>query len=355
MKREYLKHISGLKGMGALIVFIYHFLYCFYPLFIPEGTNAAPIEHIPVLNILVNGNFAVCVFILLSGYLMAGSAERLDSLDAYGNAIVRRYVRLMIPLAVAASLSYLLCISGLYRIREVSEAIGNELTSNYFRIIHFHHLPISFLWAPFGYHVLVGPFWMMKYILVGSFVVMGVTLAIRRYSPIMQILGILFTLTLALYLDALYACVLSGMLLYKVGQHPIPLKGIVRIPAILLMLAAAFWLSVAQDNMMDYDKYKNILASFLFVSAVLLSKSLLAFFSSRLMDTLGKLSLGVFIFHWPVICSLSCRLFLEWPIQNQWILFGSIFIISLSVSLSLAHLYNKWVAPWSDSLLKRIG
>ena len=104
MKNTYLKHISGMKGMGALIVFIYHFLYCFYPLFIPEGMNAAPVEHIPVVNILVNGNFAVCLFILLSGYLMAGSVERLDSLDAYGTAIVRRYVRLMIPLAVAATL-----------------------------------------------------------------------------------------------------------------------------------------------------------------------------------------------------------------------------------------------------------
>ena len=355
MKNTYLKHISGMKGMGALIVFIYHFLYCFYPLFIPEGMNTAPVEHIPVVNILVNGNFAVCLFILLSGYLMAGSVERLDSLDAYGTAIVRRYVRLMIPLAVAATLSYLLCVSGSYRILEVSDAIGNELTSNYFRIIHFHHLPISYFWAPFGYHVLVGPFWMMEYILVGSFVVMGMTLAIRRYSPTIQILAILFALVLALYLDALYACVLAGMFLYKMGQHPVPLKAAVRIPAVLLMLAAAFWLSVAQDNMMDYEKYKNIPASFLFVSAVLLSKPLKAFFSTRLMDALGKLSLGVFIFHWPVICSLSCWLFLKWPIKDQWLLFGSIFIVSLAVSLLLAHLYNKWVAPWAASVVKRIG
>ena len=105
---------------------------------------------------------------------------------------------------------------------------------------------------------------------------------------------------------------------------------------------------------MDYDKYKSILASFLFVSAVLLSKLLMRFFGSRLMDALGKLSLGVFIFHWPVICSLSCWLFLSWSIQNVWLLLGAIFVLSLALSLLLAHLYNRWLAPWAATLQNRL-
>ena len=76
--------------------------------------------------------------------------------------------------------------------------------------------------------------------------------------------------------------------------------------------------------------------------------------SSRLMDALGKLSLGVFIFHWPVICSLSCWLFLSWSIQNVWLLLGAIFVLSLALSLLLAHLYNRWLAPWAATLQNRL-
>lgn len=353
MRTDYLTHVSGLKGLGALIVFIHHFFYCFYPLFVPKGMHSAPIEHVPVANLLVNGNFAVCLFLLLSGFLMARNADRFKDLDAYGDAVVRRYLRLMIPLAVAATLSYLLCVTGAYGIHAVSEVLGNELTSNYFSEVHFYHLFVSYVWAPLGYHVLVGPFWMMEYILLGALLVMAVTLVIRRQRPVFQWFTILFVILVAVYLEVYYACVLTGMLLFKLGERPLSLPSFVRIPMVLILLAVAFWLAVDQENVMDYDKYKNVTAAFLFVSAILMSDSLVRFFGSRPMDALGKLSLGVFIFHWPVICSLSCWLYLVFPIQNQWALLSSIFVLSLALSLFLAHLYNRWLAPWAAIFQKR--
>lgn len=351
---NYLGHVSGLKGMGALLVLIDHFIYCFNPLFIPRGMQSIPIKHIPGANLLVNGNFAVCLFILLSGYLAARNAERYKDLDDYGSAIIRRYLRLMIPLAVAAVLSYLLCVLGLYRIQVVSGLLGNELTGNYFRSMHFRHLLISVLWAPLGYHNLVTPFWMMKYILLGSFLVLGMTLAIRRQRPTIQLLSIIFVMVIALYWDRYYACALGGMLLFKLGQLPMSIPNALRLPTVLLMISVALWLAAEQDCMTFIDKYKNPLASFLFVFAVFLSKPLTTFFGSKPMDELGKLSLGVFIFHWQVICSLSCWLYLEWPIQNNYFLLGLIFIVTLAVTLFLAHLYNRWVAPWAATLQRRI-
>lgn len=354
MKTDYLPYVSGLKGLGALIVFIHHFFYCFYPLFIPEGMQSAPIEHIPVANLLVNGNFAVCLFLLLSGFLMARNAARFEGTDAYGDAVVRRYLRLMIPLAVAATLSYLLCVTGSYRIHAVSDVLGNELTANYFSEVHFYHLFVSYVWAPFGYHVLVGPFWMMEYILLGSLLVMAVTLAIRRQRPLFQRLTILFAIVVAFYLQVYYACVLAGMLLFKLGERPLSLPRAARIPVVFILLAAACWLAADQENVMNYDTYKNVTAAFLFVSAILMSHSLVRFFGSRPMDALGKLSLGVFIFHWPVICSLSCWLYLAWPIRDKYLSLGLNFIVTLAVSMLLAHWYNRWVAPRAAILQKRI-
>lgn len=354
MKSDYLAHVSGLKGMGALIVFIYHFFYCFYPLFIPTGMQSAAVEHVPGVNLLINGNFAVCLFLLLSGYLMARNAQQYGSLDDFGLAIVRRYLRLMIPLAVAATLSYVLFIVGAYRIHAVSVELGNELTSNYFTHVSFHHLLISYGWAPFGYHVLVGPFWMMGFILLGSFLVMAMSLVIRRQRPVIQMLTVLFGVVIALYLEAYYACVLAGMLLFLIGKQRVSVPRAVRIPVVLVLLAATCWLAADQEGVFYYDRYKNMLAVLFFVSAVLISKPLTAFFGCRPLDALGKLSLGVFIFHWPVICSLSCWLFLNWPMRSQWLLLCVIFVVSLAVSLLLAHLYNRYLAPRAAVLQKRI-
>ena len=343
MSDKYLTHISGMKGLGALFVLIHHYFYCYYPLFLPEGGGIAPIEWIPGVNLLVNGNFAVCLFLILSGFLVARSAQSYDSLDAYGFAIVKRYFRLMIPLLVASVLSYLLCVFHLYRIQDVSDILSNELTDGYFRTVHFHHLLLSGLFAPFGYAVLVGPFWMMKYILLGSFLVWGVMLVVRKLKPRVQIATILFIMLLCVYQDVYYACVLAGMLLLK-------MEGRIRIPSvalrafvIILLMGAALWLAAAQKSVMDYNAYMNSLAAFLFVLAVLLSNVLTRFFGCRFMDGLGRLSLGVYIFHWPLICSLSCWMFMTWPIVEKWMALSVNFIVTLAVVLFLAHLYNRWV------------
>lgn len=355
MSGSYLKHISGMKGLGALIVLIHHFFYVFYPLFVPEEAGTAPVEHVPVANLLVNGNFAVCLFILLSGFLVARSADSYREAGDYGFAIVKRYIRLMIPLAVAGILSYLLCVLHLYRIHGVSEALANDLTMDYFKVIRIYHLPLSVLFAPFGYSVLVGPFWMMKYILYGSFLVMAVSLATRKLKDGMQIALILFVMLLYVFLDVYFACMLAGMLLYKLGDRIRKLLKDVRMVAALVFLGAACWLTVAQKGVMEYDMYKNSLAAFLFVTAVLLSERLVKGFGCRIMDRLGQLSLGIYIFHWPVLCSLSCWMYLAWPFENRWMALSVIFIVTLAVVMALASLYNRWIEPWAISWQNRLA
>ena len=355
MNGTYLKHISGMKGLGALIVLIHHFFYCYYPLFVPQGGSVSPIEHIPAANLLVNGNFAVCLFILLSGYLVARSAESYSEPGDYGFAIVKRYIRLMIPLAVASILSYLLCVFHLYKIHAVSEVLSNDLTANYFRVIRFYHLPLSVLYAPFGYSVLVGPFWMMKYILFGSFLILGVTLIIRKLRYPFQIAVIVSVMLMFVFLDVYYACVLAGMLLFKGENRIRQWPAALRTMAALILLVVAFWLPATQKSVMDYDLYKNSLAAFLFVTAILISDILVKCIGCRIMDALGRLSLGIYIFHWPVICSLSCWMYLAWPIESTWMSLAVNFIVTVAVVLAMASGYNRWIEPRAVSLQKRIA
>ena len=75
--KEKLKYIDGLKGTGALIVYLCHFAYAFYFALYsldPLSSHTAGNVEIAIgrspLNILYNGNFAVQLFFVASGFVL---------------------------------------------------------------------------------------------------------------------------------------------------------------------------------------------------------------------------------------------------------------------------------------------
>jgi peptidoglycan/LPS O-acetylase OafA/YrhL len=93
MKR--LEYLDGLRGVAAMQVVFEHVVLGFQPAMF----DAWP-------RILWDGNVAVFLFFLMSGFVLTGSFERAP--DAVGSALLRRLVRLGLPLAVAAAFAFLL-------------------------------------------------------------------------------------------------------------------------------------------------------------------------------------------------------------------------------------------------------
>src|SRR4051794_11019896 len=92
--------LESIRGLAALAVVFCHCVNGFYPTL---RKAAAP----PGTQLWQNGEFAVRLFFVLSGFVLSLSYFRQPSLVTLRSAAVRRYFRLLLPIAGSVLLAYL--------------------------------------------------------------------------------------------------------------------------------------------------------------------------------------------------------------------------------------------------------
>lgn len=97
--------LDGLRGAAALVVVVFHFLSMLAPRWIPDNGDELHVFVDTPIAVLWNGPFAVSVFFVLSGFVIAGVAAKRAEL-IFAN-IVSRYVRLALPVTVSVVLAWL--------------------------------------------------------------------------------------------------------------------------------------------------------------------------------------------------------------------------------------------------------
>lgn len=110
-------YLDGLRGILAIIVFLHHFLYLFYPELIFGGNYDTFIKQGPFsiyriigltpLNILFNPGFAIHFFFLLSGYVQTQAYFRKPTVSFLQKSLLKRYFRLAFPTVSVVVLVFL--------------------------------------------------------------------------------------------------------------------------------------------------------------------------------------------------------------------------------------------------------
>ena len=96
---------DGLRGVAALVVVVFHFLAMLHPDWVSDYAQAPALLLATPLAVFWNGFFAVAVFFVLSGFVMAAAAERRHA-NLLENALLR-YLRLALPVLASILLAYL--------------------------------------------------------------------------------------------------------------------------------------------------------------------------------------------------------------------------------------------------------
>ncbi|KAJ9142347.1 Acyltransferase [Pleurostoma richardsiae] len=118
-------YLDGLRGVAALVVYIFHYTYLWYPV-LRNGYGCSEDNvlfwQLPIVRALHSGRASVTVFFVISGYVLTtktltiiyrGQHERI--LDTLAGSLFRRPFRLYLPIVVATGIIATLVRYHLYR------------------------------------------------------------------------------------------------------------------------------------------------------------------------------------------------------------------------------------------------
>ncbi|OYR12321.1 acyltransferase family protein [Brucella grignonensis] len=196
---ERLDYLDGLRGLAALAVVFSHFESVFSAA-ISSGGQYTITNTLKAYWFLSGGNFAVCIFFVLSGYVLILKYDKRGG-DALSSGALKRYLRLTPAILASAILLYLIQTSiGFYN-SDVAQLIGghNWLASSQPPQISFFETIKQGLTVIFhGQSPQNGVLWTMRIEFLGSMILFGLCSLFYK-SNFYGIISLLFSVFLISY------------------------------------------------------------------------------------------------------------------------------------------------------------
>ena len=372
--KEKLKYIDGLKGTGALIVYLCHFAYAFYFALYsldPLSSHTAGNVEIAIgrspLNILYNGNFAVQLFFVASGFVLCIGYFRERERKSPAKRALKRYLRLMMPILLVNTVIFFLMKAGLYQNTEAAVLAKSEAwfaNFNNFEPGYSHALREAVIGCfLFGHNYFNGVLWTVKYLFLGALLLYVLTALVgdRPFRYAVYAAGIV------LLFNADYAGFLIGLLLCDlVYTKPGWMEKLAGLPALsVLCLILGVYLGSYPSiggrltgSIYGFLPVLSVLyhraGAALILYAVLMLKPLQQLFGSRFFVKLGDISFSWYLLHFPVIAVCSSAFLLKfYERMNYHLLMLVNFVLTTGIVWGLSVLMTRGVEkPWNRLLQK---
>lgn len=347
------KAADGLRGLAAMNVVLCHFLISFYPLgfvylypgYALPGAISSRTDAVltaPLLSIFWNGNFAVCVFFVLSGYVLTKPfVERGDVLSMKLRA-ARRYFRLSIPILGSVLLSYAVLRLGLNHADQLATfshsawltqfwnfdpSIGSALREGVYGAIftgQSSYTPIL---------------WTMKIEFIGSMIVFGYR-ALNLGGRAGWINFFVFTGALMAFFPdewMLYVGFIAGSYLGGIqSQQP---RILVACSVVVAIIFGGFdlskWFAITHALPLTPAALKHFM-NVIGATALLYAVRAGRFhgpLTSRPAQYLGKISYAVYLVHFPILLSLTSWIFVLLYTQGH-LRYGAAAAIDLALTIT---------------------
>lgn len=316
-----INYLDGLRGFAALVVLVGHSWLVFSEPLSKfrwnDGVVALPAMLLKFVGLVANSNSAVCMFFLLSGYVMVDFAQSTSL--SFPAQIVRRYARLALPILITSTLAYLLLRFELLRNSESARIFGS--------------------WAGLWYQFAPSAPSMVYEAIIGTF-----AMGSNAYNPNLwtmrpELMGSFYVLLIAAiggslrWRTALYICfsayyIFDYLPLFAAGamlrDHDLLVRRLSEFRRISIAICAiGLYLCTMPDLLVSpwqryiyplpqfsYDNGRNwhSIGATLLLIGVLSSPIVQRPLASSLGRALGRISFTLYLIHVPVLCSLGAWL-----------------------------------------------
>ncbi|MFF2908384.1 acyltransferase family protein [Paenibacillus sp. NPDC057934] len=362
-----IKYLDGLRGLAALFVVFSHFVVAFYPaLYTSDVSQIHTAKAVELdiakspLNLLYNGNFAVCIFFVLSGYVLSYKFFSTKDNETLVASAVKRYFRLLVPIFFTVFLVFLLMKCSLFSNTEAGKLSFSEWwlgTFWNFDESFLHAIKYATFEAIFEYNDQYNTvLWTMTYEMYGSFLVFGFVSLFgktrNRY--------LFYILIIILFFKTYYLAFILGMILSDLNSNGYFNKTSKNLGWFkMILLALGLYLgsypmgAVVDDSIYNYIKVVDlqgviiyhIVGALLVMLVLLNSVKLQEFFSYRVFNFLGKVSFSLYLIHVIVIGSFTSYIFV---LLNERMAYSISVFISIILSIPLLAILSYLMYKYVD-------
>lgn len=379
-KQTHQAHLDSLRGIAALIVVFTHYIGAFFPYAAFSNQGSYQQKHLleeiffyPPFGLFAAGHLAVCLFFILSGYVLSYNylGESGKKIKLLG-AIAKRPIRLGGVVLGTTTLSALLWANKLYYNAQLVEISSSkpwffDLWKGEFALKDFLLNSASSLFARAEIYNI--SLWTIQVELYGSILVFLALILFANF----KYRWVIFSLLILVFSKSFYQGFFLGVLLADLVKHR-PVKISLRLKqAITFLLGWMFFYLGSYPHYANIDSIKTTVYYWLpadtkYEGGYPMFSALLLFCFICLNDRiktglqlpvfkyLGKVSYGVYGVHILVIGSLSSWLFLQSYQQLGYLCaFMIAFVVGLTVIIATGHLITLYVDKPAIRLANFIG
>ena len=379
-KEAHQAHLDSLRGIAAIIVVITHYIGAFFPFAAFANQGSYQQKHLleeiffyPPFGLVIAGHLAVCLFFILSGYVLSynylGTPGKKIKLLA---AIAKRPIRLGGVVLATTILSALLWANNLYYNAQVVEITTSkpwffDLWRGQFALKYFLINTGSSLFDSADIYNI--SLWTIQVELYGSILVFLTLILFANF----KYRWVVFSILILVFAKSFYQGFFLGMLLADLVKHK-PVELSVRLKQTIAVLLGLMFFYLG-----SYPHYANIeyikttvyhwlpadtgceggypmLAALLLFCFICLNDRVKKGLQLPVFKYLGKVSYGVYGVHILVIGSLSSWLFL---LCYQQLGYLGAFLIAiaggLTVIIATGHLITVYVDKPAIRLANYVG
>ena len=297
-QKVYLSHLDGLKGLACVMVMIGHYIGVYkFAEYFPGDYAGFDLFLNSKLSFILDEQFYVKLFFIISGYLVSKSV--IDSKSKLMKKCVQRFLRLGLPILFAYVIIWVIYQTIGFHTSETEAVVLNQwfqtMYNGEFRFVDVITSPVDVLiLSRFEWNA---PYWVLREMFFASLIIYVLNY-MKKQMKIDSILLIIVAGLMVGYLgvyDVAIACLLGMLLCWFEKDYK-------KIHTVILLAVGV------------YVAYKGYFAWLFFCAFILVLPKVIwlkKLFSSKAMLFLGKISFGIYSFHWPVFCSLGMIIFLK--------------------------------------------